>query len=139
MFERKSLGLAEAQQAVQAMLEEASKGGRPMSVAVVDAWGNPISLARMDGASPLTVRMALNKAYTAASFGGDTRNLNTWFKQAGKDIAWYDDHRLTVVHGGVCVRLKDGTLVGAIGASGRHEDEDEALSLVGKKALEAVL
>jgi len=137
MIERKSLGLAEAQKAVQAMLEEASKGGRPMSVAVVDALGTLLGFARMDGASPLTARMAMNKAYTAASFGIDTRNVNEWFKGAGKDVAWYDDHRLTVVHGGVCIRSGD-VLVGAIGTSGRHEDEDEALALVGKKALEEI-
>ncbi|GAF93594.1 unnamed protein product [marine sediment metagenome] len=136
MIEQQTLGLAEAEKAVTAMTEEASKGGRPMSMAVVDAWGNLISFARMNGASPLTARMAINKAYTAASFGIDTRNVNQWFKDAGKDVAWYDDHRLTVIHGGVAIRTKEGTLVGAIGTSGRHEDEDEALALVGKKALE---
>jgi len=121
------------------MVEQASKdGGRPMSVAVVDAWGNLISFARMDGASALTARMAINKAYTSACFGADTRGLNQWFKGAGKDVAWYDDHRLTVVHGGVCLR-SGNLVVGAIGASGRHEDEDEALALVGKKALEGII
>lgn len=138
MYDRKVLGLADAEVAVRAMVEEASKG-MPMSIAVVDAWGNPISLVRMDGASPLTARMALNKAYTAASFGIDTRMLNDWFKGAGKDIAWYDDHRLTAVYGGVCIRLGDGSLVGAIGTSGRREDEDEALSFVGLKATQDVL
>ena len=139
MYDRKVLGLAEAEKAVKAMIEEASKEGRPMSVAVVDAWGDPISFARMDGARPLTARMAMNKAYAAASFGRDTRAVNAWFKEAGKDVAWYDDHRLTVVHGGVCIKLKDGTPIGAIGTSGRHEDEDEALSFVGLKAIEAIL
>lgn len=140
MYERKVLALADAEKAVQAMIEEASKDGKsPMSVTVVDAWGNPISLVRMDGASPLTARMAANKAYTSASFGIDTRMVNQWFKGAGKDVAWYDDHRLTPVHGGVCIKLGDGTLVGAIGASGRHEDEDEALSFVGLKAIQDIL
>jgi len=134
MIERKTLGLAEAEKAIQAMLEEAAKDLRPMAVAVVDAWGNLISFARMDGASPLMARMATNKAYTASSFGIDTRNINQWFKGSGKDISWYDDHRLTVVHGGVCVR-SGNTVVGGIGASGRHEDEDEALAIVGKESL----
>lgn len=138
MIERKTLGFTEAEKAVKAMIEEASKGGRPMSVAVVDAWGDLISFARMDGASPLMSRMAINKAYTAASFGIDTRNVNQWFKGADKDVAWYDDRRLTVVHGGVVVRSGD-MVVGAIGASGRHEDEDEALSIVGKKSLEGTI
>lgn len=138
MYERKVLGLADAEVAIRAMVEEASKGS-PMSMAVVDAWGNLISFARMDGATTLTARMAMNKAYTAASFGIDTRMLNDWFKGAGKDVIWYDDHRLTVVYGGVCIRLGDGTLVGAIGTSGRREDEDEALSFVGLKAIQDIL
>jgi len=135
MFEKKTLGLAEAEKAVKAMIEEASKDPRPMSMAVVDAWGNLIYFARMDGASALTARMAQNKAYTAASFSNDTRNINQWFKGAGKDVVWYDDHRLTPIHGGNCVR-SGKVVIGAIGTSGRHEDEDEALALVGKAAIE---
>jgi len=138
MIEKKSIGLAEAEKAVRAMIEEAGKDPRPMSVAVVDAWGALLSFARMDGAGALTARMAQNKAYTSASFGNETRGINTWFKGAGKDVAWYDDHRLTPIHGGVCVR-SGKILIGAIGTSGRHEDEDEALALVGKAAIEADL
>jgi len=140
MYDRKVLGLAEGERAVQAIIEEASKEpSRPMSIAVVDAWGNLISFARMDGANPLTARMAMNKAYTSACFGRDTRVLMGWLEEADKDIAWYDDHRLTAVYGGVCIRLGDGTLVGAIGTSGRKQEEDEALALVGLKAIQDVL
>ena len=134
MIERKTLGMSEAEKAIQAMLKEAVKDPRPMAIAVVDAWGNLINFARMDGASPLMARMAMNKAYTASSFGIDTRNINQWFKRTGKDITWYDDHRLTIVHGGICIRSGDA-VVGAIGASGRQEDEDEALAIVGREAL----
>jgi uncharacterized protein GlcG (DUF336 family) len=139
MYDRKVLGLAEAEKAVKAVVEEASKGGRPMSVAVLDPWGNLISFVRMDGAGPLTARMAMNKAYTAASFGMDTRMFFGWLKQADKDIAWYDDHRLTAVYGGIVIRDKNGIPVGAIGTSGRTQEEDEELALVGKKALEGVI
>ncbi len=62
-----------------------------------------------------------------------------WMKQADKDIAWYDDHRLTAVYGGVVIRDKDGIPVAAIGTSGRTQEEDEELALVGKKALEGVV
>ena len=139
MLERKTIGLQEAEKAVKAMVEEVSKGGRPMSIAVVDAWGSLLSFVRMDGAGPLTARMSMNKAYTAASFGRDTRMFFDWLKDADKDIAWYDDHRLTAVFGGVVIRTKEGIPVGAIGTSGRTQDEDEQLALVGRKALEGVV
>jgi len=135
MYDRKVLGFAEAEKAVRAVVEESSKGGRPMSAAVLDMWGNLISFARMDGAGPLTARMAINKAYTSSSFGMDTRMFFDWLKQADKDIAWYDDHRLTAVFGGIVIRTKKGIPVGAIGTSGRTQDEDEALAKVGVEAI----
>jgi glc operon protein GlcG len=139
MRETKTIGLVEAQAAVKAMLDEAAKGGRPMSVAVVDAWGDLLAFARMDGATALTARMSQNKAYTAVSFGMDTRMFFGWLKDADKDIAWYDDHRLTAVYGGLVVRTKEGIPIGAVGTSGRRQEEDEELAMVGKKAIEAML
>jgi len=139
MQDAKVLGLAEAEKAVKAVIEEASKGGEPVSVAVVDAWGTPINVAKMDGSLPLFVRMALNKAYTAATYRGNTRLWMERFKDGGRDVTWFDDHRLTVIPGGVCITLGDGTVVGGIGVSGRIADEDEALSFVGQKAIEKML
>lgn len=139
MIERKMIGLPEAEKALRAMVEEASKGGRPMSIAIVDISGVLVSFVRMDGAGPLTARMAMNKAYTATTFGMDTRMFYGWLKDAGKDIVWYDDHRLTAVFGGVVIRGEGGVPVGAIGTSGRTQDEDEELALAGKKALEGIV
>jgi uncharacterized protein GlcG (DUF336 family) len=93
----------------------------------------------MDGALPLMVRMALNKAYTAATYKGDTSLWGTRFKESGRDVTWYDDRRLTVIPGGVCIKLADETIVGAVGVSGRFAPEDEALSIVGVKALKGVV
>jgi glc operon protein GlcG len=139
MQERKMIGLGEAEAAVKAMIEEASKGGRPMAVAVVDTNGDLVSFAKMNGATALNTRMAINKAYTSACFGMDTRMFFSWLKGDDKDISWYDDHRLTAVFGGVVIRTKTGIPVGAVGASGRKQEEDEALTLIGKKAAEALL
>jgi len=140
MYSREVLGLADAERAVRAMIEEASKEpDRPMSVAVVDAWGNLISFARMDGATLLTAHLAMNKAYTAAIFGRDTSTFNKQLKEFDRDIAWHGDPRYTAIHGGVCVKLGNGIVVGAIGSSGRKEEEDEAVSLAGLKAIEDIL
>jgi glc operon protein GlcG len=140
MYDIKLLGLAEAETAVKAMVEEASKDKIPMSVAVVDACGTLVSAARMDGAPPLTIQMAINKAYTSITFGKDTRAMKVHCKNSGRDVAsWYGDFRLTTIHGGVCVRLGDGTVIGAVGASGRSEDDDEALAFVGQKAIQDML
>jgi len=72
MIQRVSLGLEEAQRAIAAVLEEAKREGRPVAVAVVDANGDVISCARMDGAHARVLRFAVRKAYTAAVMGRDT-------------------------------------------------------------------
>ena len=56
-----------------------------ITAVVVDQSGRMIALGRMDRARPITVEIALNKAYTAASFQQPTRELSnvagqTWFQ-----------------------------------------------------------
>jgi cob(I)alamin adenosyltransferase len=55
-----------------------------VTAVVVDQSGRMIALGRMDRARPITVEIALNKAYTAASFQQPTKELSgvagqTWF------------------------------------------------------------
>ena len=56
-----------------------------VTAVVVDQSGRMIALGRMDKARPITVEMALNKAYTAASFQQPTQELTavagqSWFQ-----------------------------------------------------------
>ena len=56
-----------------------------VTAVVVDQSGRMIALGRMDRARPITVDIALNKAYTAASFQQPTKDLagvagQTWFQ-----------------------------------------------------------
>jgi len=108
-----------------------TKPGRPSSVAVVDNAGVLICFSRMDGASPITARMAVNKAYTAIQWQRDTREVQNMMKE-GRDISWFGDpDRQAPVPGGVLIKLSDGSIAGAVGTSGRKADEDEELALVG--------
>jgi len=50
------------------MLKAATHKELQFAAAVVDAGGELIYLARMNGASPLNGRMAMNKAYTATKW-----------------------------------------------------------------------
>ena len=136
MLEKRSLGLDEARPIVESVLEavRTTKPGRPMSVGVVDNAGVLICFARMDGASPLTARMAINKAYTAIDTQRDTRDQYERIKD-GRDVAWYGEPRMAPVPGGVLIRLSDGSIAGAVGTSGRTADEDEELALIGVGAV----
>jgi glc operon protein GlcG len=148
MFTREVLGLREAQAAVEAILEEASKDpGQPVSVVVVDHQGEIVCAARMDGATPMFNYMALKKARSSAMTGKNTR---TWFEFLGKRN--YTAHDFvpdaTRIPGGVAIVKSVGESVGdaragenaavfgAVGVSGRSGNEDEALSIIGLEALQ---
>ena len=141
VFDKRVIGLREAQLAIEAIIKEASKdSGRPIAVAVTDDRGDLISFVRMDGARPRYGDMAIKKAYTSSYNGRDTRksleNRQKWdwgvYEPVGNDS--------TVVPGGLAI-VKPGEEVvyGGIGTSGRSSDEDEALALVGLKALQNIL
>ena len=131
-----SLGLEEGRCIVEAIMEAArtTKPGRPSSAAVVDNAGVLIYFARMDGASPLTARMAINKAYTAIDTQRDTRAQYELITD-GRDVAWFGEPRMAPIPGGVLIKTSDGSIAGAVGTSGRKADEDEELALVGAKAV----
>src|SRR3546814_12960088 len=69
MLTRFALELEEAEKAIAAGLAIARESGWDVTVAVVDAGGYPILLARMDNASPASVTTAIGKAQNAALIG----------------------------------------------------------------------
>ena len=132
------LGLEEARAIVDAMLTEAAKQGLKFSAAVVDAGGDLIHLARMDGASALNARMSYNKAYTATKWQRDTKVIKErLFDMAlgddRRDLTWFCDPLYTPVWGGIVLRAKDGTMLGALGESGGTYQQDEEIGQFGAK------
>lgn len=147
MFKRDVLGLKEAQAALAAILEQASKNpGQPVSIAIVDDHCELVCAARMDGATPMFNYMALKKARSCAMTGKNTRS---WQEFLGKrnytTVDFVPD--ATRITGGIAViragdenagdsRPGENEVFGGIGVSGRSGDEDEALSIIGLKALQ---
>ena len=65
MYDRKMLGLSDAQSIMHAILEYVAKPGNPpVSIAIVDFHGDMVLFVRLDGASWNTVQMARMKANT---------------------------------------------------------------------------
>lgn len=132
------LGLAEARAIVDAMLAEAEKRGLKFSAAVVDAGGDLIHLARMDGASALNARMSYNKAYTATKWQRDTKAIKERLFDMSlgderREVAWFCDPLYTPVWGGIVLRAEDGTMLGALGESGGTYQQDEEIGQIGAK------
>ncbi len=119
-----------AQRALQAAAQQASELGARVAIAVVDAAGQPIALARLDGASFLNVELALGKAYTAAGL----RRSTSLLKEMAQDRPEYvlglvtgSRGRLVADAGGYPI-ITPGGVIGAIGVSGGHPDQDEAIA-----------
>lgn len=142
MYDKKVLGLAEAEVAVRAMIEEASKNqpDRPASFAVVDEGGELIMLARMDGARVFFSELAIRKAKAAAALSVDTRK----FLEKKKSADW-GQHEMfpgySFIPGGLAVTEPGGAVAyGGIGVSGKSPaDVDEVVAFAGLEALQGYL
>lgn len=148
MYERKVIGLAEAEVAVKAIIEEASKTDIPVTAAIVDHDGILVYLARMDRATWSSVVMAIKKAYSSAKVRNHTRAVGQFIQKMGwGDMGSAFGTDVTVIPGGLSVTepvegpINPGRHVcyGGIGVSGRPADDDEALAKVGLKALQDVV
>jgi uncharacterized protein GlcG (DUF336 family) len=96
-----------------------------VTVAVVDPSGRMIALGRMDKARPITVEMALNKAYTAASFQQPTKDLAAVASQSWFQSLVVSSSGRIMPGGGALPIVEGGAVVGAIAVAGGTEDQDQ--------------
>ena len=121
--------LGAAAQAAQAM-------GVPVNVAVVDACGVLAGFLRMPGAPLHSVEIAIDKAYTAASFGLATSQWTAALQQHSAAVREGLVLRPRfVAFGGGLPMIENGRRIGGIGVSGGSEQQDEACALAGLAAL----
>ena len=122
-----SLNSATALRLVKAGCDYAVKQGWHVAIAVTDQAGHLAAFCRTDGAPVACATIAQDKAYTAASFQANTRelaeNLQNEAPRVVDNLTACD--RMSLFGGGVPVILS-GEVVGAIGVSGSSEKGDEA-------------
>jgi uncharacterized protein GlcG (DUF336 family) len=133
------ISLETANMLVGAALEKgASLGFKPLCVAVVDAGGYVIALARQDGASTLRPQIAIGKACGALSLGVSSRKIADMAAERPTFIASLGPiapNGIIPAAGGIIIVDAAGMTIGAIGITGDLSDNDEACALA---ALEAV-
>lgn len=122
--------------ALRAAVDHAGSLGVPVCVAVADRSGHLMAFGRMDGAPLLSARLAQDKAYTVAAFGG--LPTHEWWPMIEDEPPLLHGivktERLIVFGGGVPLR-SEGALIGAIGVSGGSADQDRAVAEAGAQAL----
>jgi len=133
-----AISLSAAQRVLDAALARAAEMGKQFCIAITDPAGDPVLTARMDGAPRLSAQIALNKAWTVASFGG--MSTHAWWPVIADEPALVHGithtPRLIIFGGGIGLFL-DGDLIGAIGVSGGSADEDREVADAGAAALGA--
>jgi glc operon protein GlcG len=127
-----TIDYADAKAIVDAIISEALRLQKAVVVAVTDAHGELLALARMDGAPLTSIRIAANKALTSARDRKPTKDIGAKVRdpEKGFDIAYYGDDRFVGWGGGLPL-WKDGVVVGAIGVSGLTQPEDISLAAIG--------
>ena len=113
------------------------KKGYQVSVAVVDRYGNLISFSRDPLSGAHTINVAKDKAYTAATFQGDTLTL-------ARQLDFFrGTPHISLVGGGIPVKL-GGYMYGAVGVSGAPRDKqagdiDHVCAMAGIEAVKEAL
>lgn len=121
--------LDRAQTVIKAAMDEASKRGWSLNVAVVDSGANLVAFARMDGAQLASIVIAEHKARASVKFRRPTRVFEDALQKSDyKYVLGIDD--VITARGGIPL-VEDGKLIGAIGCSGGTGSQDEAACAVG--------
>ncbi len=128
-----SVTLEEAQSIISAAQQKAQELGQPMNVAVVDNGRNLKAFARMEDAWLGSIDIAIDKAFTAASFPDfETKDLAD-VTQPGQPL-----YGLETTNGGRVVNFAGGIaltrgddVAGAIGVSGGTVDQDQEVAEAG--------
>jgi uncharacterized protein GlcG (DUF336 family) len=120
----KNVSMKMALMIIDGALEQCSKDGYKVTVAVVDKGGNLFATVRGDGTNPHTMEFARLKAYTSRTRGQTSLEVqklmekpeNAWIKQIPNVVG---------IGGGVPIKAGNETIggVGVSGAPGGEKDE----------------
>ena len=123
IFSRASITGAAAADLLQAAQDASRDLGIEVAIAITDAAGHLKAFERSDAAPFLAIDVAIDKAWTAASFGLATHVWNGIVANAEVAPLAYRP-RVVAVGGGVPI-FHEGQLVGAIGISGGNALQDQ--------------
>ncbi|MFO8125641.1 GlcG/HbpS family heme-binding protein [Yoonia sp.] len=112
-------------------------GLKPLSVVILDAGGHVKAFERSDGAAPGRFGIAHGKAYGSVMLGiAGTAQMaraeqQSYFMAAMNGVY---GGQVVPVPGGVLVRDKRGSVIGAVGVTGDTSDNDVVAALAGIEA-----
>jgi len=133
--EKRTLTLDGAERVIAAAKAKAQEVKAPGGViAVVDAGGNLMALARLDGTFAAGANISIGKARTAVLFQKPTKVFEEIINKGRTAMAALPDSFFTPLQGGIPV-VADGQIIGGVGVSGASSAaQDEELATAGADA-----
>jgi len=129
-----SISLESAKKAAAAAAAEARKNNWNMAIAITDVGGDLVYLEKMDGTQTGSVKVAIDKARTAAMFKRPTKVWQDAVASGGGGLRVLGLEGVVPIDGGLPI-VMDGKIVGAIGVSGAAGDQDAQCAKAGVDTL----
>ena len=132
MKTRPELTLADCEKIAAGAMAEAQRNKWIVAIAILDEGGHLLHFLRMDGATPASATISVEKARTAAL---SRRPSGVWEQRIKEGrTAMLKMPGILPVQGGVPIMV-DGACVGAVGVSGVQSHEDEQIAKAGIDSL----
>jgi uncharacterized protein GlcG (DUF336 family) len=130
------LTLDDARIAMEAAEQKSREIGVDMDIAITDDGGHLLMFHRMDNARVTSIDIAISKAFTAAAARRTTRSYAESGRPGGTAYGIHvsNQGRFMIIAGGLPIFI-DNQIVGGIGCSSGHSDQDEAVAQAGIDAL----
>jgi uncharacterized protein GlcG (DUF336 family) len=101
---------------------------------VLDAGGNVVLMARMDGAQLGSIEVARDKAWSAVAFRRPTKVLEDLVGHGGPNLRLLKLNGASPIEGGIPIAV-DGKIIGAVGVSAGSAPQDGQVAKAGIEAL----
>lgn len=128
------INLAAAKKAIAAAEAEAAKQGWKMAIAIVEPTGDLVLFSKMDDTQYGSIKVALNKATSAAKFRRPTKVFHDLMAKGPEFLYLTQLEGANGVPGGLPV-VAGGKIVGGIGCSGGTGAQDTQVCEAGLAAL----
>lgn len=125
-----NITLALARKVAFAAQTEARKNAWPVAVAVVDTAGNLVFFERLDDTMTASLRLAIDKAASAAMYRRPTKYFADALAQGGERLGVLMLPGASASDGGVPLYV-GGKIVGAVGVSGVSSGQDGQVARAG--------
>ena len=133
-----NISLEQARNVVSAAIEKSKEINVKMDIAVVDAGANLKAFARMDEAWLGSIDISIKKAKTARYFDMNTGEIGKLSQPGGPLYGIeHSNEGLISFPGGVPITNAEGQIIGAIGVSGSSVENDHAVAVAGKEAIQS--